>query len=164
MKPPANQPATVAASFDGRLTKYGSMRPARAPASQPRTMAARSRTRPTASRTASDPRRARIALLDFIAEVLPDLLVEPRELLAEANLDHVARPRQRDRIAGLDPTRARGEHDHLVGERDRFLEIVGDEEHRVARVRPEVEQLVLHEVARLHVERAERLVHQQHAR
>src|SRR2546426_269920 len=107
MKPPANQPATVAASFDGRLTKYGSMRPARAPASQPRTMAARSRTRPTASRTASDPRRARIALLDFIAEVLPDLLVEPRELLAEANLDHVARPRQRDRIAGLDPTRRR---------------------------------------------------------
>src|SRR2546427_5311999 len=82
------------------------MRRARAPASQPSTMAARSRTRPPASRTASDPRRARIALLDFIAEVLPDLLVEPREFLAEANLDHVARPRQRDRIAGLDPTRA----------------------------------------------------------
>src|SRR3989441_11903780 len=158
MKPPANQPATVAASFDGRLTKYGSMRPARAPASQPSTMAARSRTRPTASRSRSDPRRARIALLDFIAQVLPDLLVEPRELLAESDLDHVARARQRDRIAGLHPARARRQHDHLVAQRDGLLEVVGDEEHRVACLRPEVQQLVLHEVARLHVECAEGLV------
>src|SRR6267378_2202204 len=162
--PPAIPTARVAASFDGRLTKYGSMTPARAPASQPSTIAPRSRTRPTASRNPSDPRRARIALLDFIAEVLPDLLVEPRELLAEADLDHVARPRQRDRVAGLHAARTGRQHDHLVGERDRFFQIVGDEEHRVARLRPELEQLVLHEVARLHVERAERLVHQQHAR
>src|SRR5215813_6448238 len=112
MKPLANQPATVAASFDGKLTKYGSMSRVRAAASQPARMAANSTARAAWRRRRSDLRCARVALLDFIPEVLPDLFVEPRELLAEADLDHVARPRQRDRVARLDPSRPRGEHQH----------------------------------------------------
>src|SRR6266511_1072209 len=131
---------------------------ARAAASQPAMIAANSTARAAYRRSRSDLRRARVALLDFIPEVLPDLLVQPRELLPEADLHDVPRPRDGDRVAGLDPPGPRGEHDHLVGKRDGFLEVVGDEEHRIPRLGPQVEQLVLHQVARLDVERAERLV------
>src|SRR3989338_6044081 len=134
MNPLANQPAIVRASLLGRLTKKGSIRPVRAPASQTARSPARRATRAAASRATSDPRRARIALLDFIPEVLADLLVEPRETLAAPDLDDVARPGERDRVARLDPARARREDDHLVGERDRLFEVVGDEEHGVARL------------------------------
>src|SRR5215470_2927211 len=105
------------------------MTPARAPVSQAATIAARSRRRPSARRNRSDARRARVTLLDLIPQVFPDLFVESRELLAEADLDDVARSRQRDRIAGLDPAGPGGEHDHLVREGDRLLEIVRDEQH-----------------------------------
>src|SRR5712691_4176537 len=160
MKPVPNHPAIVRASFDGRLTKYGSTTRVRAASSQPATIAAKSTTRAAMSLARSAPGRLRVALLDFIPEVLPDLLVEPGELLAEPDLDDVARAGEGDRVGGLDAARARREDDDFVGERDGLLEIVGDEEHGVARVRPQVEQLVLHQVARLDVERAEGLVHQ----
>ena len=39
-----------------------------------------------------------------------------------------------------------------------------DEQHRFAVGRPQLEQLVFHELPRLHVERRERLVHQQQSR
>src|SRR5262245_57169669 len=149
MKPPANQPPTVSASFVGRLTKYGSITPIRVPASQAAAMAASTAIRPAVSRSRSATGRPGIALLDFVAQIFPDLLVESGELRVEPDLDDVARARQRDRIAGLDSAGAGGEHDHLVGERDRFFEIVRDEQHRVARVGPELEQLVLHEIAGL---------------
>src|SRR5437867_12969229 len=146
MKPPANQPAIVWASRDGRLTKYGSITPARAPSSHATTIAASSSARPTVRRRRSEARRACVARLDFIAQVLPDLLVEPRELLAKPDLDHVARPRQRDRIARLDATGAGRQHDHLAGQRDRLLEIVRDQQHRAPLVRPQLEQLGLHDI------------------
>src|SRR3977135_4394046 len=95
---------------------------ARAAASQPAMMAAKSTVRAAYRRSRSDLRRARVALLDFISQVLPDLLVEPGELLPEADLHDVPGPRDGDRVAGLDPSRSRGEHDHLVGERDGLLE------------------------------------------
>jgi hypothetical protein len=41
---------------------------------------------------------------------------------------------------------------------------VGDEQHRLALRLPDAEQQFLHQLARLVVERAEGLVHQQHAR
>src|SRR5919204_6616036 len=151
MKPPANHPAIVWARRDGRRTKYGSITPARAPTSHATTIAASSSARPSVRRSRSAARRARVTRLDFIAQVLPDLFVEPRELLAKPDLDHVTRPRQRDRIARLHAAGAGRQDDHLVGERDRLLEIVRDEQHRVARVRPQLEQLVFHEIARLHV-------------
>ena len=56
-------------------------------------------------------------------------------------------------------------HDHdAVGEQHRLVEIVGDEQDGLAGAGVDVEQLGLHGLARLRVERAERLVHQQHLR
>ena len=54
-----------------------------------------------------------------------------------------------------------GHHDDLVGERDRLLQVVGDEHDGGAGARPQLQQLVLHQRPGLHVERRERLVHQQ---
>src|SRR5205814_6451387 len=82
----------------------------------------------------------------------------------EADLRDVPRPWQVDGVARLDRARARGHDDDLVGQRDGLLEIVGDEEDGLARGTPQREELVLHEIARLYVERAERLVHEEHAR
>ena len=59
----------------------------------------------------------------------------------------------------------RAAHDqHPVGEEHRFENAVGDEEHRLAVGDPDALQLEVHALARQRVERAERLVHQQHAR
>ena len=56
-------------------------------------------------------------------------------------------------------SRARRHDDHAIGQRDRFFEIVRDEHHRLAVRAPQVEQQVAHDLARLRIERAERLVH-----
>ena len=60
--------------------------------------------------------------------------------------------------------RARGprRHDHdAVGQRDRLLEIVGDEQHRLAVGAPKLQQQIAHDLPGLRIERTERLVHQQ---
>ncbi len=51
-------------------------------------------------------------------------------------------------------------HDDAVGEEDRFLDRVRDEDHGQPGALPDVEKLVLQALARHRVERAERLVHQ----
>ena len=62
---------------------------------------------------------------------------------------------------GLDAARPRRHHRHAVGEIDRLLHVVGDEDHGLRRALPDAQQLALHQPAGLRVERAERLVHQQ---
>ena len=57
--------------------------------------------------------------------------------------------------------RPRRHDDYAIGKRDGFLEIVGDEQHRLAVGLPQVQQEVAHDLPRLRVERPERLVHQQ---
>src|SRR5438552_11416811 len=108
--------------------------------------------------------RALIAHEHLVSQVVPDLLVDPRELRLESDLGDIARARQIDAVDALHGPRARGDDDDAVGERDRLLEIVGHEDHRRARRRPELEQLVLHERACLYIKGAERLVHQEDAR
>ena len=66
----------------------------------------------------------------------------------------------RSRTRRSDATPARPRADHAVAQRDRLVEVVGDEEHRLLLLGPEREHLVFHQLARLHVERGERLVHQ----
>ena len=57
------------------------------------------------------------------------------------------------------------QHDHAVGEEQRLVEIVGDQEHgRAGRAAHEAEQLLLQRLPGQRVERAERLVQQQHGR
>src|SRR2546428_1519253 len=60
--------------------------------------------------------------------------------------------------------RTRGKDHYPVGQRNRLLEIVRDEYHRLAVGGPQLEQLVLHQLPRLNVERRKRLVHEQNLR
>ena len=75
-----------------------------------------------------------------------------------------ARIGQRDRDFGRNPRRAAAEHDHLVGEIDRFRDRMRHEQHRGAGLAPDAQQQVVHLQPRQFVERAERLVHQQQFR
>src|SRR5438552_4383620 len=111
-----------------------------------------------------DALRALIAHEHLVSEVVPDLLVDPRELRLEPDFGDVPRPRQIDAIHALHGARSGGDDDNAVGERDRLLEVVRHEDHRCAGSRPELQELVLHERAGLHVERTERLVHQEETR
>ena len=54
------------------------------------------------------------------------------------------------------------QHDHSVGQEQRLVEIVGDQEHGRPVPLPECDQLLLQRLAGQGVERAERLVQQQH--
>jgi len=94
---------------------------------------------------------------------LPDAVAKPPEGVGRHHLVG-ARPRQGHGDAVDDPARARGHHQHLVGEVDRLGEAVGDEHDRLARGRPDAQELVAHGHAGLLVERGEGLVHQQHRR
>src|SRR6267378_3419208 len=111
-----------------------------------------------------DALRALIAHEHLVSEVIPDLLIDPRKLRLEPDFGDVPRPRQIDAIDALHRARSGGDDDDAVGERDRLLEVVCHEDHRCARSRPELQELVLHERAGLHVERTERLVHQEETR
>ena len=80
----------------------------------------------------------------------------------EQQLGAAARPRQVD-IDDLPDAAGRARHHHdLVGEEHRLLDRMGDEQHRLAVALPDVEQVVLQPRAGMRIERAERLVHQQH--
>src|SRR5256885_16190239 len=108
--------------------------------------------------------RALIAHEDLVSEVVPDLLIDPRELRLEADLGDVARSWKIDAVDALHRPRPRRDDDDAIGEGDGLLEIVRDEHDRSARRGPELEKLVFHQRARLNVERAERLVHEPEAR
>jgi len=74
------------------------------------------------------PARA-LALDDFFAKHGPEGAIEIDERGRRPQLHQIARAIERHRMAGDDAARRTGgEHDHFVGERDRFFEIVGDEE------------------------------------
>ena len=97
----------------------------------------------------------------FLAQHRPDRLVQLDEARRRAHLGDVARPRQVDReLADRMRRRAGREADDAVAHRDRLVEVVGDEEHRLLLLGPEREHLVFHQLARLHVERREGLVHE----
>ena len=114
-----------------------------------------------------------------IAEARPRRWRDPRPgcgPLVDARLD-LQHPRDEIRLSlDLDRTRARnvdivdrrdaagprGHHDDAVGEEDRLRYRMRDEGDRLARLHPDFLDQQIHFVAREGVERAERLVHQQH--
>ncbi len=73
----------------------------------------------------------------------------------------IARPRQRDRLVERDASRRSGQQDDAVGERERLVDVVGNEQHGRPIAPEDVEQMILLRLAGQRVERAERLVHQQ---
>src|SRR5438270_4864876 len=105
-----------------------------------------------------------IAHQDLVAEVVPDLFVDLGKARLEADLGDVARPGQVDLVAALDRSRPGGDHVDAVAEGDRLLQVVGDEDDRGGARGPEAQELVLHQGAGLHVERAEGLIHEQDPR
>ena len=58
----------------------------------------------------------------------------------------------------------RAHHHDAIRQVDRFVDLMRDEQHGLARLAPDLQQLGLHELAGLRVERGERFVHQQHLR
>ena len=71
-------------------------------------------------------------------------------------------PRQANAPVADDARRRTGRHDHhAIGKRNRLLQIVGHKQHRLAVRAPQIEQQIAHDLARLGIERPERLVHQQ---
>ena len=76
----------------------------------------------------------------------------------------MARARQVDGVIPFDGAWPRSEDAHPVGQGDGLLEVVGDEDHGSREGGPHLQQFVFHHGACLHVESAERLVHQQDLR
>src|SRR5262245_10861333 len=104
-----------------------------------------------------------VALEHLALERRPDLAVEIVERALDLDLGDVTRSRQGDLPIADDARGGPRRHDHhAVGERDRLLEIMGDEQHRLAIGAPQIQQQVAHDLPRLRIERAERLVHQQY--
>src|ERR1700716_3558328 len=105
-----------------------------------------------------------IAHQDLVAEVVPDFLIDLAKVRLEADLGDVARPGKIDLVVALHGSRSGGDDEYSIAERDRLFEVVGHEHHGRRGGRPQAEQLVLHERAGLHIEGAERLVHQENTR
>ena len=74
------------------------------------------------------------------------------------------RPRQVDADLVDHLAGARAHHEDAVGQPDRLLDAVGDEQHRGPAAQPQRLEVRAHLQAREGVERAERLVHQDHRR
>src|SRR5579871_1769371 len=101
------------------------------------------------------------------AHVVLDLLPDPVDIGDErgGSLDvEGARARQIDGDALLQTARPAAEHQHAVGEKDRLVDLMGDEQHGLASLLPDAHQLGLHDLAGLRIERGERLVHQENLR
>src|SRR5918992_2972616 len=73
----------------------------------------------------------------------------------------MARVRKVDGDLRFDASRAGGHDDDAGGQEDRLLDVVRDEEHRLALTLPNAEEKLLHESAGLVVEGAEGLVEEE---
>src|SRR6266849_9893993 len=71
-------------------------------------------------------------------------------------------PRQIDAQRGANSPRPVGHDVDHVAEEERLIDVVRDEQHRLAIALPEVRQHLLHDLARQGIQGAEGLVHQQH--
>src|SRR5690348_6521226 len=93
---------------------------------------------------------------------MPDLAVQFVEGGVKFHLRYVAWPGQRHAPVTDNARGGPSRHDHdAIRESYRLLEIMSDEDHRLAIGAPQVEQQVAHDLSGLRVERAEWLVHEQ---
>ncbi len=77
------------------------------------------------------------------------------------NVDDVPRAGQVDVDDQLDAARAAGHHDDTVGEGNRLMQIMGDEDEGGFGFLPEFQQFLMHAKTKLGIEAAERFVHQE---
>src|SRR5213596_2038063 len=96
----------------------------------------------------------------LLADLAPELGAQRDEL----GRLHRARVVQGEVQHRLDPPGARGHDGDPRREEERLVQAVGHEDHGLARPAPDVEEPLAHEHARLLVEGAERLVHQEDLR
>src|SRR5439155_10611420 len=89
----------------------------------------------------------------------PGLVLE--EFDARDQLE-ATRPLELDRDVELDPARPIRHHENAVGQEDGLVDVVCHEEDREPVLLSDARQELLHELARLGVEGAERLVHEQY--
>ena len=93
--------------------------------------------------------------------------VDPVDELAKFGVEAVARLGKGNGDVGRDAPRIRRQHQHAIAHQHRFLDVVGDHQDRFDRnapFLPEVEQVGAQGFRGQHVERRERLVHQQNLR
>ena len=166
MSPVTNQSRMTAKMASGRPKNSGGSTPVSVPTCQPASSAAAISSRPSRIMPPLPP----VGAQHFVAQHGPDLAFQFLEMPGQADFGNVARARQIDGEFG-DRARggAGGQHHHAVGQADRLLQVMGDEQHRFAPgacrlALPEGEQFGFHHLPGLHVERAERLVHQQDRR
>src|SRR5207247_8843005 len=98
--------------------------------------------------------------VSLLSNALPDASFDRVESLLSFHAQ-VAWTRYIDSHDLFHASRTRGEHDHTVREVDRFDDVVRDEDGGLSRLVPDAQQLLLHRLARLRIERGERLVEQQ---
>src|SRR5882672_682636 len=96
----------------------------------------------------------------FLADQTEHFALQGIEHGGGGRLDR-ARPRELDRDAFFDAPGARGHDAHGIGEEQRLLDVVGDEEHGLVVALPHIEKQLLHQGARLRVQAPEGLVHEE---
>src|SRR5215510_3274342 len=100
-----------------------------------------------------------------VADQLPDGAADLLELGFTAKLRQIlARIAERNLHDALDAARPRAHHHDPVAQIDGFVEVVGDEQNGLAGLALDPQQLQLQDLARLRIERAERLIHEQNRR
>src|SRR5438128_2160305 len=140
-------------------TMPGVVRPYQTANSTARIAACQSARRPLLGRASVS--GLRIALQHFVLQHPPDRLMQFDEARRKTNFRDVAGSRQVDwELANRMARRPGRENDDAIGKRNRLLQIVRDEKHRLAVHRPQLEELVLHQLSGLDVQCRERLVHQ----
>jgi len=98
--------------------------------------------------------------LDFAGDAMADAIRER----AHARVVGVARTRQVDHLLVEDTTRPRPHEDDAIRQADGLPYVVRHEDHRLSSGAPNALDLSLQDLARLSIERRERLVHQKHRR
>ena len=109
-----------------------------------------------------DPDAFNAAVLDYLARWAEQLREQLRLELSEPRIGQRARAGEGHGELGDDRPRPRREHVDAVGQVDRLAHVVRDQQDGPAELRPDRLQPALHLGARERVERAERLVEQQH--
>jgi hypothetical protein len=82
----------------------------------------------------------RLLLLERLRDFGAEPVDEVRAMALELSADHAARPRHVDRHAVQHSAGARREHHHPIRKIHRLVDVVGDEDHRLPRAAPDVEQ------------------------